>query len=110
MSNRIKKRLSLLARGSGEVRVVGVFSLLEDKIIWTIKENKHKIMLRKFNCAVDKIEGMVETKYKDFIDVVPIMHWQNSSWIMGLRIYEEGRTQISLNSPTTIDPLAQITE
>ena len=38
------------------------------------------------------------------------MHWQNSSWIMGLRIYEEGRTQISLNSPTTIDPLAQITE
>ena len=55
MSNRIKKRLSLLTRGSGEVRVVEVFSLLEDKIIWTIKENKHKIMLRKFNCAMDKI-------------------------------------------------------
>ena len=26
---------------------------------------------------------------------------------MGSRIYEEGRTQIPLSSPTTIDPLAQ---
>ena len=55
MSNRIKKHFYLLAWGRGEGRVVGVSSLLEDKIIWTIKENKHKIMLRKFNCAMDKI-------------------------------------------------------
>ena len=55
MSNRIKKRLYLLARGRGERRLVGFFSLLEDKIIWIIKENKYKIMLRKFNCAMDKI-------------------------------------------------------
>ena len=55
MSNRIKKRLYLLARGRGERRLVGFFSLLEDKIIWIIKENKYKIMLRKLNCTMDKI-------------------------------------------------------
>ena len=55
MSNRIKKHFYLLAWGGGGGGVVGVSSLLEDKIIWTIKENKHKIMLRKFNCAMDKI-------------------------------------------------------
>ena len=40
-----------------------------------------------------KWTGMVEIKHKEFIDVVPIMPRQNSSWIMGSRIYREGRTQ-----------------
>ena len=50
---------------------------------------------------------MVEIKHKDFIDVFPIILCQKSSWIIDLRIYGEGRTQIPLGSPTTIDPLAQ---
>ena len=38
-----------------------------------------------------KWTGMVKIKRKDFIDAVPIIPCQNSSWIMGLRIYGEGR-------------------
>ena len=49
-----------------------------------------------------------EKKQKDFIGVTPVMPCQNSSWIMGLRIYGEGRTQIPLSSPATIGPLARI--
>ena len=41
---------------------------------------------------------MFETRYKDFIDVVLIMLSQDSTWIVGSRIYGEGRTQISLKS------------
>ena len=51
---------------------------------------------------------MMKIKHKDFIGDVPIMPCENSLWIMGLRIYGEGRTQIPLNSPATIDPLARI--
>ena len=36
------------------------------------------------------------------------MFCQNSSWITGLIIYGEGRTQIPLSSPATIGPLARI--
>ena len=50
---------------------------------------------------------MVEVKQKDFINMVPIMPCQGSSWIMGSRIYGEGRTQTSLNSPNEIDSLAE---
>ena len=50
---------------------------------------------------------MVEIKHKEFTDMVPIMFFQNSSQIIGLRIYSEGRTQILLSSPATIDILAQ---
>ena len=46
---------------------------------------------------------MVQIKYKDFIDVVTIMPYQNSPWIIGSRIYGERRAQISLSSLT--DPL-----
>ena len=53
-----------------------------------------------------KWTGMVEIKHKDFIDIVPIMSCQNSPWIMRSGIYREGRAQIPLSSPTTIDPLA----
>ena len=46
-------------------------------------------------------------KNKDFTDAIPIVSYQNSERIMGLRIYGEGRTQIPLSSPATIDSLAQ---
>ena len=49
-----------------------------------------------------------ENENKYFTDAVPIMPYQNSSLIMGLRIYREGITQISLSSPATIGPLARI--
>ena len=62
--------------------------------------NKNKIILGE--------TGMAEIKYKYFRDVILIMPCQNSLWIMGLRIYGEWRTQIPLNSPATIDPLARI--
>ena len=35
------------------------------------KENK--IILGDFSCTMDKLEGMVEIKYKYFIDAVPII-------------------------------------
>ena len=38
----------------------------------------------------------------------PVIPSLNSSWITRLRIYGEGRTQIPLNSPTTIGLLARI--
>ena len=51
---------------------------------------------------------MVKITHKDFIGVVPIVPCENSSWIMGLRIYGEGKTQIPLSVPATIDPLPRI--
>ena len=70
-------------------------------------ENENKIIIGDFDCAMDKKGTDGGNKIQKFIDVVPIMHRQNSSWIMDSRIYEEGRTKISLSSPTMIDPLAQ---
>ena len=55
-----------------------------------------------------KWTGIVEIKHKDFIDVVPVMPCQNASLIMGSRICEGGRTQISQSSLAVIDPLAQV--
>ena len=54
-----------------------------------------------------KWTGRVKIKHKDFIDAVSIIPCQNSLWIMGLSIYGEWRTQILLNSPTTIGLLAR---
>ena len=51
---------------------------------------------------------MVKIKHKDFIGAVPIMSCLNSSWIMGLRIYGEGRAQILLTSYATIGYLPRI--
>ena len=48
-----------------------------------------------------------EIKHKELVYVVPIMPCQNSLWIMGLRMYEEGRTNITLSSSHMIDSLAQ---
>ena len=74
------------------------------------KGNENKIILEDFNCTMDKINRMVKIKQKDFIGAAPVMPCQNSSWIMGLRFYGEGRTQIPLSSPAPIDPLARIQE
>ena len=51
---------------------------------------------------------MGKIKLKDFIGAVPIMPCQKSSWIMGLRIYGGGRTQVLLGLPATICPLPRI--
>ena len=71
-------------------------------------ENENKIMLGDFNCTMDKETEMVKIKHKEFEGAVLIMPCQNSSWIMGLRIYGEGRTQIPLSSPATIGLLPKI--
>ena len=55
-----------------------------------------------------KWTGMVKIKHKDFIGAALVMPCQTSSWIMGLRIYGDGRTQIPLSSPAMIGPLARI--
>ena len=50
-----------------------------------------KVILGDFNCTMDKMDTDGENKTQDFIDALPIMPCQNSSLIMGLRIYGEGR-------------------
>ena len=51
---------------------------------------------------------MVKIKHRDVINAIQIMSCQNSSWVMGLRIDGEGRTQIPLSSAATIGPFAGI--
>ena len=70
------------------------------------KGNENEIILEDFNCI--KWTGMVKIKHKYFIGAAPVMPCQTSSWIMSLRIYGEGRTQISLSSPAMIGALARI--
>ena len=72
------------------------------------KGNENKIILGDINCTMNKMDRDGEIKHKDFIDAVLIMPCQNSPWIMGLRIYGERRTQITLSSSTTIGPLTRI--
>ena len=71
--------------------------------------NKNKIILEDFNCTTDNMgrDGEKKTN-KHLIDVFPIIPCQNSSWIIGLKIYGEGRAQILLGSSATIGPLARI--
>ena len=35
--------------------------------------NENKIILRDFNCTIDKMDRYSESKHKDFIDAVSIM-------------------------------------
>ena len=63
------------------------------------KGNESKIILEDFNCTVVKM---------DTDGAAPVMPYQISSWIMAMRIYGEGRTQIPLSSPTTIGTLIRI--
>ena len=65
--------------------------------------NENKTILENFNCTMDKMGRNGEKT-----GAAPVMPCQNSSLIMGLRIYGEGRTQIPLSSPATIGPLASI--
>ena len=51
---------------------------------------------------------MVKIKQNNFIDAVPIMPRQNPLWIVGLKIYGEGRTQIPLRSPSTLGHIARM--
>ena len=72
------------------------------------KRNENKIKLKDFNCAMDKMDRDGEIKNKYFIGTASVMPCQISLWIMGLRIYREGRIHIRLSSPTTIGLLARI--
>ena len=49
--------------------------------------NENKKILGDLNCTMYKKTGMVKIKHKDFTGAVPIMPGQNSSSIMGFRIY-----------------------
>ena len=75
---------------------LGEGSLKNYKIVWKIKmrETKTKKYLETLTELWIKWIGIVEMKYKDFIDAVPIIP---SLWIMDLRIYGEGIPQISLS-------------
>ena len=67
---------------------------------------KRKLYLETLITLWIKWTSMVEIKHKDFIDVVPIIPFQNLLWTMGSRIYGKESIQILLSSPTSIDPLA----
>ena len=85
-------------------------SLKDYKIIWKMKirEMKTKQYLKTLIVLWTKWTGMVKVKHKDFIGAAPVLPCQNSSWRTGLRIYGEGRNQISMSSPTMTGPLARI--
>ena len=56
------------------------------------KRNENRIILGEFTCTMNKMNEDGGNKSKEFIDVVPIMLYQNSLWMMGSRIYGEGST------------------
>ena len=60
----------------------------------------------KYYKIIRKIK-MREMKTKLHLKILIVL-WINSSCKMNLRIYGQGRTQISLSSPSTIGPLASI--
>ena len=67
-----------------------------------------QIQMREIIVLWIKLTGLVKIKHKDFKGSVPIMLCLNSWWIMSLRIYWDGRTQIPPSSSATIGPLAKI--
>ena len=70
--------------------------------------NENKIMLGVLNCTMDKIGRDGENKTKRLYRGCSNYALSNSSWIMGLRIYEEGRTQIPPGLSATIGTLPKI--
>ena len=70
-----------------------------------MKEIKKKYYLETFIILWIKWRGTVGIK--TFIDVVLIISCQNSPWVLDWRIYGEGRIQIPLSSPATINLLVQ---
>ena len=73
-----------------------------------MREMKKKIMLGDLNCAMHKIDRDGENKTQRLYRCCSSYACLNSSLIIGLRIYGEGRTQIPLSSPATIGPLSRI--
>ena len=70
--------------------------------------NDNKIMLGDLNFTIDKIDRDDENKTQRLYRCFSNHALYKSSWIMSLRIYGEGRTQIPLSSPATIGPLPKI--
>ena len=70
------------------------------------ERNENKIIIGDLKCTMDKMDRHGKNK-TDFIGAVPIVPCENSLWIMGLRIYGEGRTQIP---PDSIDRLPSKTK
>ena len=70
--------------------------------------NDNKIMLGDLNFTIDKIDRDDENKTQRLYRCCSNHALYKSSWIMSLRIYGEGRTQIPLSSPATIGPLPRI--
>ena len=69
------------------------------------EENESKIILGDFNCTMDKMDRYSENKTQRLYRCC-----SNHALIVdnGLRMYDEGRTQIPLSSPAMIGPLARI--
>ena len=63
------------------------------------KRNENKIILGDFNFAMDKMDRNGENKTQRLYWCCSNYVCQSSSWIMDLRIYGDGRTQIPLSSP-----------
>ena len=63
------------------------------------KRNESKIILEDFNCIMDKMDRDGENKTQRLYWCCSNYVCQSSSWIMDLRIYGDGRTQIPLSSP-----------
>ena len=82
-------------------------SWLEEVIIWktNTREKNKKKKLEDFTCTMDKIDryggNKIHRLYRCHSNCANIVD-------NGLRIYGEGRTQISLISPAMIGPLARI--
>ena len=70
--------------------------------------NDNKIMLGDLNFTIDKIDRDDENKTQRLYRCCSNHALYKSSWIMSLRIYGEGRTQIPLSSPATIGLLPRI--
>ena len=67
--------------------------------------NESKIILGDFNCTMDKMDRYSENKTQRLYRCC-----SNHALIVdnGLRMYDEGRTQIPLSSPAMIGPLTRI--
>ena len=67
--------------------------------------NENKIILRDFNCTMDKMDRYGRKKTQRLYRCCSYCALNVDN---GLRIYGEGRTQIPLSLPAMIDPFARI--
>ena len=70
--------------------------------------NENKIMLGVLNCTMDKIDRDGENKTQRLYRCYFNYALSKLSWIMGLRIYGEGRTHIPPSLSVTTGPLPKI--